>query len=37
MWQHIFSMPVMRTMWRRNLDSMHGETVKFEREVHGFG
>jgi hypothetical protein len=22
MWQHIFSMPVMRTAWRRELDSV---------------
>jgi hypothetical protein len=21
MWQHMFSMPVMRTVWRRELDS----------------
>ena len=27
MWQHMFSMPVMRTVWRRELD-LHGETVK---------
>ena len=22
MWQHMFSMPVMRTVWRRELDSL---------------
>ena len=26
MWQHMFSMPVMRTVWSRELDSAHGST-----------
>jgi hypothetical protein len=28
MWQHMFSMPVMRTVWRRELDSSWSVNLK---------
>ena len=34
MWQHMFSMPVMLTVWRRELDWMHLEVVMGKSRCH---